>query len=140
MIQIEARPSTTTGVAKELGSKSCWNHTNTEFPPRWTSAVLQIRRTQSFQSMGCRGETIATTAHCCTVLLQLLGFFCTIINDFIMNDDVLETEDAWTEYCLPKIWVKCVHAYTADTRLSSPPPCALGEPGNEANIQLTVSS
>ena len=32
---------------------------------------------------------------------------------------ILETEDARTEYGLPKIWVKFAHAYTADTRLSS---------------------
>ena len=34
------------------------------------------------------------------------------------SDDVLETEDARTEYSWPKIWVKLAHAYTADTRLS----------------------
>ena len=45
-----------------------------------------------------------------------------------MSDDVLETEDAWTEYGLTKIWVKLAHAYTADTRLSSSsPPHALLE-------------
>ena len=38
-----------------------------------------------------------------------------------MSDDVLEMEDAWTEYGLPKIWVKLAHAYTADTWLSSSP-------------------
>ena len=45
-----------------------------------------------------------------------------------MSDDVLESEDAWTEYGLPKIWVKRAHAYTADTRLStSSPLCAFLE-------------
>ena len=45
-----------------------------------------------------------------------------------MSDDVLETEDARTEYSLPKIRVKLAHAYTTDTRLSSsPPPHALLE-------------
>ena len=45
-----------------------------------------------------------------------------------MSDDVLEKEDAWTEYGLPKTWVKLAHAYTADTRLSSSsPPHALLE-------------
>ena len=44
-------------------------------------------------------------------------------------------EDARTEYGLPKVWVKHAHAYTADTRLSSSsPPCALGEPVNEAKF------
>ena len=38
-----------------------------------------------------------------------------------MSDDILETEDARTEYSLPKIWVKLAHVYTADTRLSSSP-------------------
>ena len=33
-----------------------------------------------------------------------------IINDYITSDDVLETEDARTEYGLPKIWVKLAHA------------------------------
>ena len=37
-------------------------------------------------------------------------------------------EDVRTEYGLPKIWVKLVHAYMADTRLSSSsPPRALLE-------------
>ena len=36
-----------------------------------------------------------------------------------MSDDVLEMEDARTEYGLPKIWVKLAHVYTADTRLFS---------------------
>ena len=36
-------------------------------------------------------------------------------------------EDAWTEYGLPKIWVKLAHASMADTRLSSPPPRTLLE-------------
>ena len=48
-------------------------------------------------------------------------------NDNITSDDVLEMEDALTEHCLPKIWVKLAHAYTADTRLSSPSPCVLLE-------------
>ena len=40
----------------------------------------------------------------------------------------METEDARTEYGLPKIRVKRAHAYMADTRLSaSSPPCALLE-------------
>ena len=40
----------------------------------------------------------------------------------------METEDARTEYDLPKVWVKLAHAYTADTRLSSSsPPCVLLE-------------
>ena len=39
----------------------------------------------------------------------------------------LEMEDAWTEYCLPKIWVKLAHAYTADTRLSASSPHAVLE-------------
>ena len=39
-----------------------------------------------------------------------------------MSDDVLETDDAQTEYSLPKIWVKRTHAYTADTKLSSSSP------------------
>ena len=58
--------------------------------------------------------------HCCTELLNCS--FCTIINDYITSDDVLETEDARTEYGLPKIWVKCAHVYKADTRLSSSSP------------------
>ena len=50
-----------------------------------------------------------------------------------MSDDVLEMDNAWTEYGLPKIWVKLAHVYTTDTRLSSSsPPSAFGEPGNEA--------
>ena len=45
-----------------------------------------------------------------------------------MSDDVFEMEDARTEYGLPKIWVKLVGAYTADTRLSaSSPPHTLLE-------------
>ena len=52
----------------------------------------------------------------------------TIINDYIKSGDVLEMEDARTEYGLPKILVKPAHVYTADTRLSSSsPPCALLE-------------
>ena len=39
-----------------------------------------------------------------------------------MSDDVLEKEDAQTEYSLPKIWVKRAHAYKTDTRLSSSSP------------------
>ena len=44
-----------------------------------------------------------------------------------MSDDILEKEDARTEYGLPKIWVKLAHVYTADSRLSSSPPCAFLE-------------
>ena len=43
-------------------------------------------------------------------------------NDYITIDVVLEMEDARTEYSLTNIWVKLVHAYTADTRLSSSSP------------------
>ena len=39
----------------------------------------------------------------------------------------METENARTEYVLPKIWVKLAHAYIADTRLSSSSPYALLE-------------
>ena len=53
--------------------------------------------------------------------------------------DVLETEDARTEYGLPKIWVKLAHAYTADTRLSaSSPPCALLESLGTRLIKLST--
>ena len=48
---------------------------------------------------------------------------CKIINDYITSDNILEMEDACTEYGLPKIWVKLAHAKMADTRLSSSPPC-----------------
>ena len=45
-----------------------------------------------------------------------------------MSNDVLEMEDAQTEYGLPKIWVNLAHVYTADTRLSaSSPPHTLME-------------
>ena len=37
-----------------------------------------------------------------------------------MSDDVLETEDARTEYGLPKIWVKLAHAYTVASYPGSP--------------------
>ena len=60
-----------------------------------------------------------------------------ILHNYITSDGVLETEDARTEYGLPKIGVKLAHAYTADTRLpSSSPPRELGEPRNEANRQV----
>ena len=109
MIQTEARPYTTTGVAKELGSR--------------ISSLLGIPvvKTYGLSSYVCRD--CSKSHHCC----------CTEFSDFaqllmITSDDVLETEDARTEYGLPKIWVKLAHAYTADTRLSaSSPPRALLE-------------
>ena len=42
-----------------------------------------------------------------------------------MSDDILETEDARTEYGLPKPWVKLAHAYTADSRLSTSSPLCM---------------
>ena len=56
-----------------------------------------------------------------------------------MSDDVLETEDAQTEYGLPKIWVKLAHAYTADNQaLLFFSVHAFGEPGNEANCRAEM--
>ena len=92
--------------------------------------------------MGCRGETITTTSHHCSLLhgVTPTADFAQLLNDYITSDDVLETEDARTEYGLPKIWVKLAHAYTADTRLSSSsPPRSLGEPVNEATHINTLS-
>ena len=56
-----------------------------------------------------------------------------------MSDDVLETEDARTEYGLPKIGVKVAHAYTADTRLSSSPLRALLESLGAKTASLILS-
>ena len=48
-------------------------------------------------------------------------------------------EDARTEYSLPKIWVKLLHAYTADARLStsSPPRAFLESLGTRLASALT---
>ena len=54
------------------------------------------------------------------------NFVQLLMIDYITSDDVLEMEDAQTEYSLPKIWVKCAHALLFSSAR------AFGEPWNEA--------
>ena len=80
------------------------------------------RRKYCYYNSHCSLHLAADIAHC--------------INDYITSDDVLETEDAQTEYGLPKIWVKLTHA----TRLIPSSVRAFGEPGNEAMGKQILSS